>query len=156
MDIANLKRESKAYSYEDQKWEAEVRLEMLRKKKAEAEGQKDGEEDIRTMIKNANLSQKRKVSLSTRYEVVVFSQDIHVCGYSAVCEYVHTTCIMYYTCHLHLQEAIESQLAYEESVRERLTRLDKQLANMVVVMEMTRGDVLTRQASVLSAAILQV
>ena len=63
---------------------------------------------------------------------------------------------MYYTCHLHLQEAIESQLAYEESVRERLTRLDKQLANMVVVMEMTRGDVLTRQASVLSAAILQV
>lgn len=54
------------------------------------------------------------------------------------------------------QEAIESQLAYEESVREKLTRLDKQLANMVTVMEATKGDVLTRQTFVLSAAILQV
>lgn len=61
VDIANLKRESKAYSYEDQKWEAEMRLEMLKKKKAKAGGQKEEEKDIRIMMKQANLSQKRKV-----------------------------------------------------------------------------------------------
>lgn len=67
MDITNLKRESKAYSYEDQKWEAEMRLEMLKKKKAKDESQKDRERDIRTMMKQAKLSQKRKVSFFPCY-----------------------------------------------------------------------------------------
>jgi len=37
--VANMKKESKVYSYEDQKWEAELRQELLRKKRAESEGQ---------------------------------------------------------------------------------------------------------------------
>ena len=56
-----MKRESKAYSYEDQKWEMELRKEMMRKKKEQVsvEGK-----DIRTLLKEAKLSQKQKVSLS--------------------------------------------------------------------------------------------
>ena len=98
MDITNLKRESKAYSYEDQKWEAEVRLEMLRKKKAEAEGQKDGEEDIRTMIKHANLSQKRKVSLSTRLNIYIFFSRCSCVWLSSVNMYIlHVSCTILVT-----------------------------------------------------------
>ena len=59
--MANLKRESKAYSYEDQKWEMELRLEMLKKKKEEVAAQG---KDIKTLLKEAKLTQKQKVSLS--------------------------------------------------------------------------------------------
>ena len=56
-----MKRESKAYSYEDQKWEMEVRQEMLKRKKAQNEGQR---RDIRTAIKEAKLSQKQQVCVN--------------------------------------------------------------------------------------------
>ena len=56
-----MKRESKAYSYEDQKWEMEVRQEMLKRKKAQSEGQR---RDIRTAIKEAKLSQKQQVCVN--------------------------------------------------------------------------------------------
>lgn len=55
-----MKRESKAYSYEDQKWELEMRQEMLKRKKAQSEGDRG---DVRTMLKEAKLSQKQQVSL---------------------------------------------------------------------------------------------
>ena len=58
VDLTNLKRESKVYSYEDQKWEAELRREQLAKKRA-AMAKWDG--DVRTMMKQAKLGQKRQV-----------------------------------------------------------------------------------------------
>ena len=58
--VANMKKESKIYSYEDQKWEAELRQELLRKKRAESEGT---ENDTRSLLKKAKLSQKMKVSV---------------------------------------------------------------------------------------------
>ncbi len=53
-DLANLKKESKAYSFEDQKWDAEWRLEAQRKKQQQTT-------DIRATIKQTKLSDKRKV-----------------------------------------------------------------------------------------------
>ena len=61
LETANLKRESKAYSYEDQKWEMELRKEMMRKRKEQVSG---AGKDVRTLLKEAKLSQKQKVSLS--------------------------------------------------------------------------------------------
>jgi len=52
-----MKRESKAYSFEDQKWEAQMRLDM-QKKMQELRGNKD----VRTLLKEAKLSQKQHVS----------------------------------------------------------------------------------------------
>ena len=57
---ANMKKESKAYSYEDQKWEVEMRQEILRKKAAES-NQSDATTDVRELLKKAKLSQKQKV-----------------------------------------------------------------------------------------------
>ena len=54
-----MKRESKAYSYEDQKWEIELKMEMIKKRKEQVA--REGK-DVRTMIKEAKLSQKQKVS----------------------------------------------------------------------------------------------
>ena len=59
LDTANLKRESKAYSYEDQKWEIELRMEMLKKKKEQVGGKG---KDVRDLLKEAKLTQKQKVS----------------------------------------------------------------------------------------------
>lgn len=58
LETANLKRESKAYSYEDQKWEMELRKEMMRKRKEQVSGEG---KDVRTLLKEAKLSQKQKV-----------------------------------------------------------------------------------------------
>ncbi len=60
VSTANMKKESKAYSYEDQKWEVEMRQELLRKKKAESNEVNSA--DIRELLKNAKLSQKQRVS----------------------------------------------------------------------------------------------
>lgn len=59
MSTANMKRESKAYSYEDQKWEAEVRQEILKRKRAESVGSTT---DVWEQLEKAKLSQKQKVS----------------------------------------------------------------------------------------------
>ena len=73
VDLSNLKRESKAYSYEDQKWEAELRQEQLRKKR-EALGGK--EVDILTMLKQAKLSQKRQVCVCVCVKRQVCVQEL--------------------------------------------------------------------------------
>ena len=58
--VANMKKESKIYSYEDQKWEAELRQELLRKKRAESQGTTS---NVKELLKKATkLSQKMKVS----------------------------------------------------------------------------------------------
>lgn len=62
MSTANMKKESKAYSYEDQKWEVEMRQEILRKKKAESD-QSTAATDARELLKKAKLSQKHRVSV---------------------------------------------------------------------------------------------
>ena len=63
---ANMKRESKAYSFEDQKWEAQMRLDM-QKKMQELRGNKD----VRTLLKEAKLSQKQHVSTIQCYMTLI-------------------------------------------------------------------------------------
>ena len=60
VSTANMKKESKAYSYEDQKWEVEMRQEIMRKRRAEA-GQSTTA-TARELIKKAKLSEKQRVS----------------------------------------------------------------------------------------------
>ena len=61
MSTANMKKTSKVYSYEDQKWDLEVQQELLRKKSAEfAEA---GRFNVRELLKKAKLSQKQKVGV---------------------------------------------------------------------------------------------
>ena len=62
LTTANMKRESKAYSYEDQKWEVEMKQEQLRKKKQELK--EAGQMHVRELLKKAKLSQKQRVSVS--------------------------------------------------------------------------------------------
>ena len=62
----NMRREGKLYSWEDQKWDAEMRREMESKRKRELlEGGGGGgggrEKDVRALVKEAKLSQKQKV-----------------------------------------------------------------------------------------------
>ena len=60
----NMRREGKLYSWEDQKWDAEMRREMERKRKMELlEGGGGGgkEKDVRALVKEAKLSPKHKV-----------------------------------------------------------------------------------------------
>ena len=62
-----MRREGKLYSFEDQKWDAEMRAEMERKRKRELLGGDDGggqgvkEKDVNALLKEAKLSQKQKV-----------------------------------------------------------------------------------------------
>ena len=53
---ANMKKESKTYSFEDQKWDAEVRAEQLLKRKDAIQ-----KEDISTLIRQAKLTPKQQV-----------------------------------------------------------------------------------------------
>ena len=59
----NVKRESKVYSYEDQKWDAQVRLELQRRRQtADARGRERGDErDVRSLLKDAKLTPKQMV-----------------------------------------------------------------------------------------------
>ena len=52
------------------------------------------------------------------------------------------------------QEAMESQLKYEEATRERLTKLDGQLADVTFVVCSLRGNLLVGHTPQLSRAIL--
>ena len=54
---ANMKRESKTYSFEDQKWDAQMRL--TQQKRRQTGGRSS---DVRTLLKEAKLSQKQHVS----------------------------------------------------------------------------------------------
>lgn len=58
VSTANMKKESKIYSYEDQKWEVELRQEMLRRRREESEGTSS---NVRELLQKAKLSQKQKV-----------------------------------------------------------------------------------------------
>ena len=61
LDVANLKRESKLYSYDDQKWEAELQRERLARQQA---ARKNEDNDILSLMKQAKLSEKRQVKIS--------------------------------------------------------------------------------------------
>ena len=77
--VANMKKESKTYSYEDQKWEAELRQELLRKKRAESQGTT---RDVKELLKKATkLSQKMKVSEKVLQQVWQFCSG---CGSSVM------------------------------------------------------------------------
>ena len=56
-----MKKESKAYSFADQKWDAEMRVELRRQRKASEGAEFDEEKDVRTLLKKAKLSQKQQV-----------------------------------------------------------------------------------------------
>ena len=58
---ANVKRESKVYSYEDQKWDAQVRQEIQRRQRLVSDGDCEGRRDVRSLLKEAKLSQKQQV-----------------------------------------------------------------------------------------------
>ena len=58
---ANMKKESKAYSFADQKWDAEMRAQLQRQRKASEGAELDEEKDIRALLKEAKLSQKQQV-----------------------------------------------------------------------------------------------
>ena len=76
--VANMKKESKIYSYEDQKWEAELRQELQRKKRAES---LETSCDARQLLKKAKLSQKMKVRGQHAVDSVnVCSCAVFVCG----------------------------------------------------------------------------
>ena len=53
------------YSFEDQKWDAEMKLELEKKKQKELmvveKGKGEETKDVRTLIKETKLSQKQKV-----------------------------------------------------------------------------------------------
>lgn len=53
-----MKKESKAYSYEDQVWDAEMRLQLQRRR---GEGEGGQGRDLYSLVKEAKLSQKQKV-----------------------------------------------------------------------------------------------
>ena len=55
---SNIKRETKAYSYEDQVWEAKVKQELAQKKLHQSE-----ERDIHDILKDAKLTQKQRDSI---------------------------------------------------------------------------------------------
>ena len=65
-----MRKEGKLYSFEDQKWDAEMRLELERKRKKELVGGggggggegNEGMREVRQLVKEAKLSQKQKVS----------------------------------------------------------------------------------------------
>ena len=58
-----MRREGKLYSWEDQKWDAEMRREMESKRKRQLlEGGEGREKDMRVLVKEAKLSQKQKVN----------------------------------------------------------------------------------------------
>ena len=56
--MANMKRESRAYSFEDQKWEMEIRQELLQRKVDSDETSKN---DVQELLKKTKLTQKQKV-----------------------------------------------------------------------------------------------
>ena len=58
---ANMKKESKAYSFADQKWDAEMRAELRRQRKASEGAEFEEERDVRMLLKKAKLSQKQQV-----------------------------------------------------------------------------------------------
>ena len=114
-----MKKESKAYSYEDQKWEVEMRQEMLRKKRVES----DQSSDVRELLKKAKLSQKQKVCF-----VAYFLPPT-----PAVCAV---------TCVIPPQLTMETQLAVEEATRARLNQLSQKLSFLVQLLEALTGEVL--------------
>ena len=59
----NMRKEGKMYSFEDQKWDAEMRLEREKKKARELQGNAGlgREKDVRKLVKESKLSQKQKV-----------------------------------------------------------------------------------------------
>lgn len=61
MSTANMKKTSKVYSYEDQKWDVEVQQELLRKRSAASA--EAGSSDVRELLKKAKLSQKQRVGV---------------------------------------------------------------------------------------------
>ena len=86
---ANLKRESKAYSYEDQKWDLQVRKELTRRRRLNSNS-----DDVSSMLKEATtLTAKQR-------------------------------------------EAITTQLAREEDIRERMKVLDRHLMAVDLLLEM--------------------
>ena len=60
-----MRKEGKLYSFEDQKWDAEMRVELEKKRQKQLlEGAESGtEKDVRALVKEAKLSQKQKVTL---------------------------------------------------------------------------------------------
>ena len=62
----NMRKEGKMYSFEDQKWDAEMRLEVEKKRRKELlvaeEGRGEERREVRALVKEAKLSQKQKVS----------------------------------------------------------------------------------------------
>lgn len=61
VDVSNLKRESKLYSYDDQKWEAELQQERLARQRAARGAEND---NVLSLMKQAKLSDKRQVSVT--------------------------------------------------------------------------------------------
>lgn len=89
---ANLKRESKAYSYEDQKWDLQVRKELTRRRRLNSNS-----DDVSSMLKEATTLTAKQ------------------------------------------QEAITTQLAREEDIRERMKVLDRHLTAVDLLLEMLCG-----------------
>ena len=67
-----MRREGKLYSWEDQKWDAEMRREMESKRKRELLEGGEKERDVRALVKEAKLSQKQKVSSHSETESETF------------------------------------------------------------------------------------
>ena len=57
VSTANMKKESKIYSFEDQKWAIELRQEMLSRKREESGGKSN---NARELLQTAKLSVKLK------------------------------------------------------------------------------------------------
>ena len=61
---ANLKRESRAYSYEDQKWELQTRRELMQRQRLLS----GSEDDVQDMLKEASLTQKQRESIEAQLQ----------------------------------------------------------------------------------------
>ena len=60
---ANLKRESRAYSYEDQKWDLQMRREMSQRRRLMS-----GSEEVQDMLREATLTQKQRESIEAQLQ----------------------------------------------------------------------------------------
>ena len=63
LDITNLRRESRAYTYEEQKWDVQVRQEMARLQRQHSQ-----ERDIRSLVEKSTLSQKQREAILSQLE----------------------------------------------------------------------------------------
>lgn len=122
----------------------ELRKEMMRKRKEKVSGEG---KDIRTLLKEAKLSQKQKVCYTT-LNIKIYTYQIKPLKAWIVYHSWFNVYLPFF------QQAIEDQLSYEEATRKTLSALNEKLANMVAIFEVAKGEKLIQHIPSLSKVVL--